>query len=293
MSMCFKIASIILLVSSIVDGKKGVPNPPKLPKPLKICGTSQCDSDMMTPNGNIGGWHVPDLNNLPVTAWANNNVNYGKLVTSNLGLTSVVKYGGFCSGGQKTVYFKGSTALALPDPSWIATIPATDLDVAGDLKAGFTYKLDVKASDLTLMNQVASVCQAQCKSTLGCNFVHYGWEQPAGWFCKFYSANICNAQESWWKPAPPALSVSVLGGAITEAIGVSGGCRVTDTISQDTSLLTIGSLAIASTVPYTAALPYLIPTSYTRVDGNVASIKCDATAGALTPGWPTFGTIWI
>jgi hypothetical protein len=25
----------------------------------------------------------------------------------------------------------------------------------------------------------------------------------------------------------------------------------------------------------------------------IASIKCDVPDGGLTPGWPTFGTVWL
>lgn len=273
-----------------------VPKPPPAPKPPKVCGTSFCDSDMLLSSAANGAWHVPNLNQLPVTGpaiWATNIVNDAKLSTIDIAGTSNVKYGGFCAQSQKTLFFMGAFVPAgIPDPSWVANIPTGDLDVNKNLKVG-TYKFDVTAADLKAMNDGAASCQALCKARAGCNYGSYGWEAPAGWFCKLYSKGICtDATTIWWKPAPPALGVTTLGGVAGSTVGFAGGCRVTDTISSATPYLSATSFAISSTTPYTVQLPYLQPAAYTTANGIVSSIRCDSI-GALTPGWPTFGTVWV
>ena len=278
----------------------GVPAPvPKAPKPIKVklgCGTSGCDSDMFKTNVPNFGYHVPNLNQLPAADWATNVMNDNKLSTLHAASNTfnVIKYGGFCAGSQKTLAFQGAfVPVGVPDPSWIANIPAGDLDLVGNLKPG-TYKLDLTAADLLTMNQATTACQNICKGIKNCKYAHYGWEAPAGWFCKIWTNAICtDPLNNWWKPAPPALGVDQ-GLAPPPVIAFGGGCRVTDTIATTTRYLNAGtSWAISPNTTYTPALPYLNPAAYTAVDGVVASIKCDVIAGGLTPGWPTFGTTWV
>lgn len=287
----------LLQLSYVLASPKGGVAVPKLPKPVKVkpgCGTSGCDTDMFKTNVKNYGFHVPNLNQLPVTSWITNAINDNKLATLHVptNTLNVVKYGGFCAGSQKILAFKGAfVPVGIPDPSWIAKIPAGDLDLAGNLKPA-TYKIDVTQADLLAMNDAATKCQNICSGIIGCKYAHYGWEAPAGWFCKVWTNAVCiDAANNWWKPAPPALGVD-LGTASPPVIPFGGGCRVTDTIATTTPLLNPGtSFAILPTTPYTASLPYLNPAAYTN--DIVASIKCDAVAGGLTTGWPTFGTIWI
>jgi len=267
-------------------------------KALKVCGTSLCDSDMIVKNANNGVWHLPNLIQVPtgLDQWSSNKVGDAKMTTINTIGTSNIKYGGFCAQSQKTIFFMGAFVPAgIPDPSWIAKIPVGDLDSTKNFKGGLSYKIDVSKDDIVNMNQAASTCKAMCSARSGCNFASYGWEAPGGWFCKLYSSGICTDPTTmWWKPAPPAFSVNSLGGIASSTAGFAGGCRVTDTISTTTPLLNPGiSLSISPTTAYTAQLPYLNPVSYTSVDGIVTSLKCDVIAGGLTPGWPTFGTLWL
>jgi len=262
------------------------------------CGVSSCDSDMFNTNVPNFAYHVPNLNQLPVSAWStlSNPVNSGKISTlfQATNAINVVKYGGFCAGGQKTIFFKGAFVPAgVPDPSWITKIPTGDLDSNGNFKIG-SYKIDITQTDLLTMNQASTTCQNICKNTQNCKYASYGWEAPAGWFCKVWTSNICtDTSNNWWKPSPPAGAV-IIAGPPPITTGIAGGCRVTDTIETTTQLLKPGiSLSILSTTPYLASLPYLNAVSYTSASGIVASIKCDITAAGTTPGWPTFGTTWI
>jgi len=263
------------------------------------CGVSGCDTDMFTTNVANFAYHVPNLNQLPVTAWSTatiiNQVNGNKMSTLNVnGNANIVKYGGFCAGAQKQVFFKGAfVPVGVPNPSWVAKIPVGDLDVNGNFKIG-SYKIDITAADLLTLNQAATECQNICKNNVGCKYASYGWEAPAGWFCKIWSSSICtDTANNWWKPAPPAASV-IQGGTPPPTTGFGGGCRVTDTIAKSTQLLKPGvSLSISPTTPYLPTLPYLNAASYTALDGIVASIKCDITAAGTTPGWPAFGVAWI
>ena len=261
---------------------------------IKICGTSFCDIQMLTLNSpNV--YHVPDISILPNTVWNNNVVNAGVLTTVSTTVpigTSRIKYGGFCAQAQKTLYFLGSfpPPNAIPGPSWVTKIPAGDL-VTGLLKAGLTYKLDVTVQDIKNMNVGASTCKTTCMNTPGCKYASYGWEAPAGWFCKLYSTGICTDNVvTYWKPALPALNVLTVGGPEPITIpGNVGGCRITDTISTTTSYISTNSCAISPLTQYTATLPYLTAPA----SGIVTSIRCDVAAGGITPGWPTFGTVWI
>ena len=273
----------------------GVPNPPPPPpvKPPRICGTSFCDSDMLTANANLGPYHVPNVNILLPVAWSSNTVNSGVMITTTGLGTSKVKYGGFCSGAQKSIYFLGSfVPAAIAAPSWIAKIPVGDLDGAGSFFPGLSYKIDVTGGDITAMNSAAAFCKTTCASTLGCKYGSYGWEAPAGWFCKLYGTNICtDTTQIFWKPAPLALPVLTVGGVPPLSIPGFGACRITDTIPTTTQFLLTGSSRISSLTAYTATLPYL---TSPQPAGIVASIKCDVPAGGgLTPGWPTFGTVWL
>ena len=260
----------------------------------KICGTSFCDVQMLTLNA-ATVYHVPDISVLPKATWNNNVVNAGVLTTVYTTIpvgTSRIKYGGFCAQAQKTLYFLGSfpPPATIPAPSWIANIPVGDL-LSGVLKAGFTYKLDVTVQDIKNMNNGASTCKTTCINTPGCKYASYGWESPAGWFCKLYSTGICtDSIITYWKPSLPALPVLTVGGpAPTTIPGNVGGCKITDTISTTTPYLSSGTFAISPLTAYTVALPYLTA----PVSGIVTSIRCDVAAGGLTPGWPTFGTVWI
>lgn len=285
------ILSIIILVGTL-DAKNVKPR-----ATATKCGTSFCDADMFKVNAPIGSWHVPNLNNFGAGTWGATKVNYGKVVTTRPAGTSIVKYGGFCSGVAKTAAFLGSIApVGIPDPSWISNIPAGDLDAAGNFKQGASYKIDVRLSDIQTVNQIASMCQNACASTVGCKYTSYGWEYPpGGWFCKFYTADVCSSTTTmFWSPAAPAFSVSTVGGSNVELSGFGGGCRMTDTISQDTPFLSPGtSLAVAPSTSFTANLPYVQTASYSRADGVIASIRCDVTEAGVSPGEPTFGTVWI
>ena len=295
----FSLLNLFLQLSQVEASPKVVV-PGITPKPPKIvkagCGTSGCDNDMFKSNVKNFGYHVPNGNQLPLSSWATNVMNDNRLATLHAptNTLNVIKYGGFCAGSQKTLSFKGAfVPVGVADPSWIATIPSGDLSAAGLLKPG-TYKIDVTTSDLLAMNDAATKCQNICSGIVNCKYAHYGWEAPAGWFCKIWTNAICtDSLNNWWKPAPPALGVS-LGTAPPPVIAFGGGCRVTDTIDTATPYINPGvSFAISPTTPFTASLPYLNPAAYTAANGIVASIKCDVIAGGLTPGWPTFGTIWI
>ena len=130
-----------------------------------------------------------------------------------------------------------------------------------------------------------------CKNITGCKYASYGWEAPTGWFCKFYGTNICtDITQIFWKPAPNSLSVLTVGGPPPIVVPGFGGCRITDTIPTTTPFLIPGSTIISPITAYTTTLPYLTPPA----TGPIASIKCDVPAGGgLTPGWPTFGTVWL
>jgi hypothetical protein len=283
--VCFLIVLTVLPVPKVEckgpKPPKPPPPPPKPPKPLKVCGTSFCDDDMKT-QANLNGlaWHVPNLNGgLPSSVWQTNVVNSGTMKTVSTS-TSFAKYGDFCSKAQKSLFFLGSVIpnVVIPNPSWISTIPARDLDINGNLVSGFSYKLDVREVDLVSMNTMASFCKKACSLKIGCSYAAYGWE-AGGWFCKMFSKAICvDTTDMWWRPAPNIISGS--------------SCRVTDVISPNTPFLAPGSLAIAQTTPYLTTLPYLLPTSYSPVGGVVASIKCDVFDGPNTPGWPTFGLVF-
>lgn len=271
---------------------KGVPKPVVKPG----CGTSGCDSDMFKTNTPNFGYHVPNLNQLPANVWSTNVVNDNKLATFNTvsNTMNIIKYGGFCSGSQKIAAFRGAFVPAgVPDPSWISKVPASDLDVNGLFKPG-TYKIDITQADLLTMNMAATKCQNICSGIANCKYAHYGWEAPAGWFCKVWTNAVCtDTLNNWWKPAPPAFGVDI-GAAPPSIVSVGGGCRVTDTIATSTPLLKpTTSWAISLNTPFTGSLPYVSQTSYTAANGVVASIKCDVPIGGLTPGWPTFGTIWV
>ena len=278
------------------NGGVGGAVPVKPPKPLKICGTSFCDSHMFIPNGNNVAYHVPNINANAASVWSSNPVHSGVLTTTLTTGTSRVKYGAFCAQAQKSIYFLGNAipaSVGIKDPSWVAKIPAGDLDILGGLNAGLTYKLDVILDDIISMNAVTNFCKNACKSVVGCTYTSYGWEAPGGWFCKFYGTNICtDTTQIFWKPAPLALSVLTVGGPAPLVIPGFGGCRVTDTIPITTPFLIAGSSIISPITAYTTALPYLTgPLSTTN---PIASIKCDVPAGGgLTPGWPTFGTVWL
>ena len=255
------------------------------------CGTSFCDVDLLTPNAIAAGtWHVPDINSLPATSWNTNQVHAGTLTTIVGTSVSKIKYGGFCSGIQKSLSFLLSTVPNPPiaAPSWIANIPAGDVDASGSYIGGFSYKIDVLAADITAMNAAAAFCKNDCFNTPGCKYASYGWEAPAGWFCKKFTVGACLDTVLWWKPAPPTLGTGALGGA-SGASGTIGGCRITDTIATNTPFLNAGSSKIAQTTPYTASLPFLTAPVGTTI---VGSVKCDVVGG-ITAGWPTFGTVWL
>jgi hypothetical protein len=261
----------------LVKRAGGVKPPAPAPVPKK-CGTSFCDAEMSILNANNGIWHVPDIKSLPATAWSTNVVGSNEITTINLG-TSRVKYGGFCAGAQKSLYFLGSLVpAAIPAPSWIATLKPADVDAGKNFLGGASYKIDVSSTDISSINSAASFCKTSCIGIAGCKYATYGWEAPGGWFCKLYASGICTDNtQMWWKPAPPAPAI------------IGGGCRITDTISTTTPVLAANSNKISPTTPYTASLPYLTAPA-TEI---VASIRCDVIAGGITAGWPTFGTVWV
>ena len=285
----------LLIQVVLCKNTKTIPRVDKPGKTIKVCGTSFCDSDMLSSSARHGAWHVPNLVKMnSQTAWASNVVNGEKIITvTNLG-TSNVNFGGFCSKSQKTTYFLGAfVPVNIAAPSWVANIPAGDLDLLGDLVSGASYKLDVTVDDITAMNNMATFCQTTCINTKNCNYGQYGWEDGS-WFCKLYSKGICtDSLNMWWRPSTPGFPVTSVGGKVTSTAGFSGGCRVTDTVSVDTPYINPGvSLAISPNTPYTLTLPYVNQQSYTRADNIVASIKCDVSEG-VAPAWPTYGTVWI
>jgi hypothetical protein len=301
-TVCLLAIQANFVFSKVIPGPPPPPKPPKLPKPPKPvkggCGVSGCDSDMFKTNVANFAYHVPNLNQLSSTAWATvvNPVTSNKIETLDTvsGTINIVKYGGFCAGGQKQAFFKGSfVPVGVPNPSWVTNIPAGDLDVNGNFKIG-SYKIDITATDLLTLNEAAKSCQNICKSNVGCKYASYGWEAPAGWFCKIWTSAVCiDTSNNWWRPAPPTVSV-VSGQLPPPTTGLGGGCRITDTIAKTTALLNPGvSLSISPATPYLETLPYLNAASYTALDGIVASIKCDITEAGTTPGWPTFGVAWI
>ena len=201
-----------------------------------------------------------------------------------------------CPATQKSIYFLGNAIpVGISAPSWIAKIPAGDLDITGLFNPGLSYKIDVMYADIVAMNAAANFCKTACKGVLGCKYTSYGWEAPGGWFCKFYGTNICtDITQIYWKPAPNALSVLTVGGPAPLVVPGFGGCRITDTIPTTTPFLIPGSSIISPITAYTATLPYLVGVAPLSTVSPIASIKCDVPAGGgLTPGWPTFGTTWI
>lgn len=263
---------------------------PKPPKPPRICGTSYCDSDMLASNPIGNAYHVPDILSLSSVAWSGNIVNGDGLTTTTGAGVSRVKYGRFCSGAQKSIYFLGSVAPTSATPSWIGNIPLADLDIDGNLNGGFSYKLDVTQADVEAINSAATFCKTSCSGVAGCKYGSYGWEDGV-WFCKLYATNICldETQVFWRMLSPLAIPVLTVGGPPTTTIPGGGSCRMSDTISSDTQFLFTGSLRISPLTAYTTTLSYL----NAPVNGIVASIKCDAFDGPLTPGFPTYGTVWI
>ena len=263
-----------------------------LPKPPRICGTSYCDSDMLTLNAVGNAYHVPDLLSLSSVVWSGNNVNGDVLTTTTGAGISRVKYGDFCSGAQKSIYFLGSFAPNIAAPSWVANIPAVDVDINGNLNAGFSYKLDVTQADLESMNSAATFCKTTCSGVTGCKYGSYGWEAGL-WFCKLYATNICTdpTQVFWRMLSPLSIPVLTVGGPPSITLPGGGGCRVSDTVLSNTPFLFAGSLRISPLTAYTPTLSYLSQSP--PVDGIVASIKCDAFDGPLTPGFPTYGTVWV
>jgi len=283
--------AVAVVADPVLVKRAGGVKPPAPPAPPKKCGTSFCDIEMSILNANNGVWHIPNINSLPATSWSTNTVGSGEMVTINLG-TSRVKYGGFCAAAQKSLFFLGGfVPAAIPEPSWIVTLKATDIDAAKNFIGGFSYKIDVTLADITSINSAATFCKTTCTGTTGCKYATYGWEAPGGWFCKIYGSGVCtDSTQMWWKPAPPALSVTTLGGAVPPNAIIGGGCRITDTIPITTPLLNLNSNKISPTTPYTVTLPYLTA----PVTGTVVgSIKCDVAVGGITVGWPTFGTIWV
>ena len=263
-------------------------------KPPKVCGTSFCDSHMFIPNGNVVAYHVPNINAESASTWSSNHVHSRVMTTTLTTSTSRVKYGAFCSQAQKSIYFLGNAIpVGINDPSWVAKIPAGDLDILGGLNPGLTYKLEVTLADVISMNAATNFCKNACKNVVGCKYTSYGWEAPGGWFCKFYGTNICtDTTQIFWKPAPNSLSVLTVGGPAPLVIPGFGGCQVTDTIDINTPFLIPGSSIISPLTTYTTTLPYL--TGPLSTTDPIASIKCDVPAGgSLTPGWPTFGTVWL
>ena len=266
------------------------PKQPKLPKPPRICGTSYCDSDMLTSNAIGKAYHVPDILSLSSVAWTGNSVNSDVLTTTTGAGISRVKYGKFCSGAQKSIYFLGNVNPTIASPSWVANIPASDLDIDGSLLGGFSYKLDVTQADLESMNSAATFCKNTCSGTLGCQYGSYGWEDGV-WFCKLYATAICTdtVQVFWSMFSPLAIPVLTVGGPPTINLPGAGSCRISDRISTSTPYLFTGSLRISPLTAYTATLSYLS----SPVNEFVASIKCDTFGGATTPGLPTYGTVWL
>lgn len=291
---------ILGMLTATVFGKKGgrptIVNPTKPGKVIAVCGTSFCDSDMLLTNAKHGAWHVPNLMQLnSATAWVGNVVNGESIVTTTALGKSNVKYGGFCSKSQKTIYFMGSSVpVGIADPSWISKIPAQDIDILGNFVAGFSYKLDLTVNDMKAMNDASTYCQTTCMNTKGCVYGSYGWEAGT-WFCKLYSKSICTDSTSmWWIPAAPGLPVNSVGGKLQTVAGIAGGCRVTDTIPKNTPYLNPGvSLAVSIITSYTISLPYTNIAEYTDVNGIVASVKCDVLEGGLVPSWLTYGTVWV
>lgn len=285
------VPQVVPVVQVVPVTKKGkVGGGVNLPKPPRICGTSYCDSDMLTSNVVGNAYHVPDLLSLSYVAWSGNNVN-GDVLTTTTGLgISRVKYGAFCSGAQKSIYFLGSFAPVIAAPSWVANIPAVDVDIDGNLNGGFSYKLDVTQADLESMNSAATFCKTTCSGIAGCKYGSYGWEAGV-WFCKLYGTNICTdpTQVFWRMLSPLSIPVLTVGGPPSITLPGGGGCRVSDTILTSAPYIFAGSLRISPLTAYTATLSYLSQ----PVDGIVASIKCDAFDGALTPGFPTYGTVWV
>jgi hypothetical protein len=266
------------------------PKPPKLPKPPRICGTSYCDSEMLVLNPVGKAYHVPDLLSLSSVAWSGNIVNGDVLTTTTGAGVSRVKYGRFCSGAQKSIYFLGSVAPISATPSWVGTIPLADLDIDGNLNGGFSYKLDVTQADVEAVNSAATFCKTACSSVAGCKYGSYGWEAGV-WFCKLYATNICtDATQVFWRMLSPlAIPVLTVGGPPTITLPGAGSCRASDTVLSNTPFLFTGSLRISPLTAYTPTLSYL----NAPVNGIVASIKCDAFDGPLTPGFPTYGTVWV
>jgi hypothetical protein len=266
------------------------PKPPKLPKPPRICGTSYCDSEMLVSNAVGKAYHVPDLLSLSSIAWSGNIVNGDALTTTTGVGVSRVKYGRFCSGAQKSIYFLGSFAPTLAAPSWVGNIPLADVDIDGNLNGGFSYKLDVTQVDVELVNSAATFCKTACFGVAGCKYGSYGWEDGA-WFCKLYATNICtDATQVFWRMLSPlAIPVLTVGGPPTITLSGAGSCRVSDTVSSSTPFLFTDSLRISPLTAYTPTLSYLSAS----INGVVASIKCDAFDGPLTPGFPTYGTVWL
>lgn len=293
----FKLIFLGMLTTAVVckNGAPTIAKPGKPGKTITVCGTSFCDSEMLSGNAKHGAWHVPNLMQLnSATAWVGNVVNGAKITTTTALGKSNIKFGGFCSKSQKTVYFMGSTVpVGIAAPSWVTNVPNVDLDILGNFLPGFSYKLDVTAADMKAMNDAATYCQTTCMNTKGCNYGDYGWE-AGSWFCKLYSKAICtDSTGMWWRPATPGLLVTSVGGAVGSSAGLAGGCRITDTIPKNTAYLNPGSIAISLTTAYTQTLPYTDPLSYTSADGIVASIKCDVLDGGLVPSWPTYGTVWV
>lgn len=270
----------------------------------KGCGKTLCDADMKLANSPIGAFHVPNLKQVsaavPATAWSTNKVGSGKtetIVTTLIATKkTTTKFGSTCAQAKKDPVFLGSGVLALGAPSWIAKLSAaTDLDAAGNLIGGATFKLDVLPSDLKLMNDAATASQAACRALVGCKYVTYGYEAGA-WFYKLFSNDFCvsptGVGNPWFKAAAPATSPATVFGPVPNTNNLAGGCRVTDTIPINTPTLAANTKKIAATTARTLNLPYLTLASYT-LTGPVASIKCDSPAGGITPGYPTFGVTWV
>lgn len=270
--------------------------------PLSIPACSACTGVTACPACQTTAWHVPDISTTTGNTWTSvdNPVNTYKMVTTTpSGQKTNVEYGGFCAPVKKTTpaIFLRSVAMDLPVPSWFNGNLKNDI-VNFVLPGGAVYKIDVTHADVVAMNNAAKQCQSLCASITGCKFASYGYEPASAvpattdWFCKTFTVNACtDPLNLWWKPAPPTVTPPITPITVVNVAGTPGGCRVTDTIPTTTPTLSATSQKIsASPISFTPSLPYLTAGA---VPGVVASIRCDAVLGALTPGWPTFGTTWV
>ena len=228
----------------------------------------------------------------------------------NITARTIVKYGGFGACAQKVVQYFTKPDPAVPvfpqvplaEPSWVTAASRTP----GVLNPFFVlypgvYKFDVTYGDVKLMNQAATLCLDTCRkqnNTIpnSCQIATYGYEDGV-WFCKLWKKATCNNVDIVWGPAPAMVAINSTS-EIPPTFAWKNGCRISDLIPTNTPTLPGKPMVIDPNTPFATVVPAPYnPDIHRNLTELYGSIRCVADVGfrdiGLSPGWPTYGTVWL